>query len=67
MKIRILESLVGNDPNGGPSFSYGKGAEVDAPENRAKELVRSGLAIALETQKIERATIQPTTKEVRKK
>jgi len=33
MKIRILESLVGNDPNGGPSFSYGKGAEVDAPEN----------------------------------
>ena len=67
MKIRILDSLVGNDPNNGPSFAYGKGAEVDVPEHRAQSLIHSGLAIALETQKIERATIQPTTKEVRKK
>jgi hypothetical protein len=67
MKIRILDSLVGNDPNGGPAFAYGKGAEVDVPEHRAQALVRSGLAVALESQKIERATVQPTTKEVRKK
>ena len=67
MKIRILESLVGNDPNGGPSFSYGKGAEVDAPENRAKELVRSGLAVSLEVEKIERATPATVNKEIRRK
>ena len=67
MKIRILQSIVGNDPTTGQSFSFGPDAEVEVSEALAKDLVRANYAIALETQKIERATIQPTTKEVRKK
>lgn len=67
MKIRILDSLVGNDPNNGPSFAYGKGAEVDVPEHRAQSLIRSGLAVSIEAPKIERATTTPTAKEIRRK
>jgi hypothetical protein len=67
MKIRILQSIVGNDPTTGQSFSFGPDAEVEVSEALAKDLVRAGYAIALEAQKIERATIQPATKEVRKK
>ena len=69
MKVRILESLVGNDPDTKQSFSYGKGQEVDIPANRALSLVRGGLAIALQEEqpKVERAAGLPPTNEKRKK
>ena len=69
MKVRILESLVGNDPDTNQSFSYGKGQEVDMPTNRALSLVRGGLAIALQEEqpKVERAAGLPPTIEKRKK
>jgi hypothetical protein len=69
MKVRILESLVGNDPDTNQSFSYGKGQEVDMPTNRALSLVRGGLAIALQEEqpKVERAAGLPPTNEKRKK
>jgi len=69
MKVRILESLVGNDPDTKQSFSYGKGQEVDMPANRALSLVRGGLAIALQEEqpKVERAAGLPPTNEKRKK
>jgi hypothetical protein len=69
MKVRILESLVGNDPDTKQSFSYGKGQEVDMPTNRALSLVRGGLAIALQEEqpKVERAAGLPPTNEKRKK
>lgn len=69
MKVRILESLVGNDPDTKQSFSYGKGQEVDMPTNRALSLVRGGLAIALQEEqpKVERAAGLPLTNEKRKK
>jgi hypothetical protein len=69
MKVRILESLVGNDPDTNQSFSYGKGQEVDMPVNRALSLVRGGLAIALQEEqpKVERAAGLPPTNEKRKK
>lgn len=38
MKIRALDSMVGE------GFVYAKGGIYDAPEARAKELVRAGLA-----------------------
>lgn len=69
MKVRILESLVGNDPDTKQSFSYGKGQEVDMSSNRALSLVRGGLAIALQEEqpKVERAAGLPPTNEKRKK
>jgi len=69
MKVRILESLVGNDPDTKQSFSYGKGQEIDMPANRALSLVRGGLAIALQEEqpKVERAAGLPPTNEKRKK
>jgi len=69
MKVRILESLVGNDPDTKQSFSYGKGQEVDMPANLALSLVRGGLAIALQEEqpKVERAAGLPPTSEKRKK
>jgi hypothetical protein len=69
MKVRILESLVGNDPDTKQSFSYGKGQEIDMPTNRALSLVRGGLAIALQEEqpKVERAAGLPPTNEKRKK
>jgi len=69
MKVRILESLVGNDPDTNQSFSYGKGQEVDMPTNRALSLIRGGLAIALQEEqpKVERAAGLPPTNEKRKK
>jgi len=69
MKVRILESLVGNDPDTKQSFSYGKGQEIDMPVNRALSLVRGGLAIALQEEqpKVERAAGLPPTSEKRKK
>jgi hypothetical protein len=44
-----------------------KSIEVDMPEHRAISLVRSGLAIAVEAPKQERAMAAPPAKEVRKK
>lgn len=67
LKIRILDSLVGNDPNGGESFSYGKGFEGDVPAERAKELVRSGHAVLLETAPAIETAMQKPTYEKRKK
>ena len=67
MKVRLLESIVGNDPNGGPSFSYGKGVEVEMPDSRAMSLVRSGLAVAIEAPKQERAIAAAPAKEIRRK
>lgn len=61
IKVRILDSLVGNDPNGGESFSYGKGFEGEIPAERAKSLVKSGHAVLLESApKIENAMQRPT-------
>jgi hypothetical protein len=69
MKVRILESLVGNDPDTNQSFSYGKGQEVDMPTNRALSLIRGGLAIEIQAEqpKVERAAGLPPTIEKRKK
>lgn len=67
MKVRLLESIVGNDPNGGATFSYGKGMEVEMPDNRAMSLIRSGLAVAIDVPKQERAMAAPPAKEIRKK
>jgi hypothetical protein len=69
MKVRILESLVGNDPDTNQSFSYGKGQEVDMPVNRALSLIRGGLAIEIQAEqpKVERAAGLPPTNEKRKK
>jgi hypothetical protein len=69
MKVRILESLVGNDPDTNQSFSYGKGQEVDMPTNRALSLIRGGLAIEIQAEqpKVERAAGLPPTNEKRKK
>ena len=44
MDIRVFSSLVGQDPNGGQSYSYGQGDHYGVPEERAKGLIRSGLA-----------------------
>jgi hypothetical protein len=67
MKIRILQSIVGNDPTTGQSFSFGPDAEVEVSDALAKDLVRANYAIALETQKIERATSPTVNKEIRRK
>jgi hypothetical protein len=69
MKVRILESLVGDDPDTNQSFSYGKGQEVDMPTNRALSLIRGGLAIEIQAEqpKVERAAGLPPTNEKRKK
>ena len=44
IEIRLLVSVVGNDPGGGQSFSYGKGFEGAVPSERAKSLVKAGHA-----------------------
>jgi hypothetical protein len=49
MNVRILVSLVGNDPDNGPSFSYGKGFEGHIPADRARSLVKAGHAELLES------------------
>lgn len=69
MKVRVLESLVGNDPDTKDSFSYGRNQVIDMPTNRALSLIRGGLAIALQDEqpKIERAAGLPPTNEKRKK
>ena len=69
MKVRILESLVGKDPDTKQSFSYGKGQEGDMPANRALSLVRGGLAIEIQAEqpKVERAAGLPPASEKRKK
>lgn len=69
MKVRILESLVGNDPDTKDSFSYGRGQVVEMPTNRALSLVRGGLAIAIQDEqpRVERAAGLPPTNEKRKK
>ena len=66
MKIRILQSITGNDPANGQLFSYGPGAEVEASEALAKDLVRAGYAVVIET-KAERATPPTVNKEIRRK
>jgi len=49
LNIKILVSVVGNDPNNGPSFSYGKGFEGHIPADRARSLVKAGHAELLES------------------
>lgn len=61
IKITLLESCAGND------YSYGKGGTYDAPEERAKDLIKGGLAIpAGPPIKAETATAKQA-KETRKK
>ncbi len=53
MKVRVLTSLVGNDPDG-VSYSYGptkRGAFVEMPTDRAKRLIMAGHAEEVETEK----------------
>jgi hypothetical protein len=66
MKIKILQSITGNDPANGQLFSYGPDAEVEASEALAKDLVRAGYAVVIET-KAERATSATPNKEIRRK
>lgn len=63
IKIQVLDSLVGTD------FTYPKGLIVDAPEERAKELVRAGLAILVDPPKqaFESPEAAAPQKETRKK
>lgn len=51
VKIRLLTSVAGGD------YTYAAGDEVDAPEERAKDLVRAGHAEMVgQAEKRERAT-----------
>lgn len=43
MKIKLLTSVVSSD------YNYAAGQEVDAPEERAKDLIRAGHAELLES------------------
>lgn len=53
IKIIALDSMVGND------FVYGKGGTYDAPEERAKDLVKAGLAVLASPAKPENAMAKP--------
>ena len=53
IKIKLLDSVAGTD------YSYGKGGTYDAPEDRAKDLIKGGLAIEVSTPKQENAMAKP--------
>jgi hypothetical protein len=53
IKIIALDSMVGND------FVYNKGGEYDAPEDRAKDLVKAGLAKLASPAKPDNAMAKP--------
>ena len=62
IKIQALDSMVGND------FVYGKGGIYDVPEDRAKDLIKAGLAIAVSPAKQGKETATPKIQyETRKK
>ena len=62
IKIRVLDSCVGTD------FVYAKGGIYDAPDERAKDLIKGGLAeLAAPQVKPERAEAPPMEKRHKKK
>ncbi len=61
IKIRALDSMVGND------FSYAKGGIYDAPEERAKDLIRGGLAVPVEVEAEQRQMAINEQRELRAK
>lgn len=66
IEIRVLVSVVGNDPGNGQSFSYGMGFQGAVPSERAKALVKAGHAIFV-GQPEARETATAKTFEKRKK
>ncbi len=61
IKIRALDSCVGND------FVYSKGGTYDAPEERAKDLIRGGLAVPVEVEAERRELTVNEQREIRAK
>ncbi len=61
IKIRALDSMVGND------FTYAKGGVYDAPAERAKDLIRGGLAVPVEVEAERRELTVNEQREIRAK
>jgi len=59
LKIRITCSVVGT------AYSYAKNSVHDAPEERAKDLVKAGYAELVDQPKEERVTAENSKRETR--
>lgn len=64
MIIKVLTSLAGNDKDG--PFTYGKGGIFDAPVERAKDLIKGGLAEEVKPTKTTRESKTVTNKRNKK-
>ena len=55
IKIQVIDSCAGRD------YTYQKGGTYDAPEDRAKDLLKAGLAVLAGPAKPENAMAKPIT------